>query len=175
MSKTHLFNCTGCHQPFPVTEKNAGMKLACPFCEKNNVLPGMRQIQQLPVDDEGKSVVSVRKNDTKSLLFSGGLLVAVLASILGFTLSRYASSLSTQSTVDQQIEFGQEQIDRLPPGPLWDAWEAMTADGLPDWQETREVKYNKQAAYLSYIAAGLYAMAALGLLALVASFQMKHH
>ncbi len=136
----------------------------------------MRQMQQLPVEEEGNQVAAgkTQKNETKSLLFSGGLLVAVLAGILGFALSRYASSLSTQSTLDQQIEFGQGQIDRLPPGPLWDAWQAMTAEGLPDWKETHEVKYNKQAVYLSYIAIGLYAIAALGCVMLATSFLMRH-
>ena len=143
----------------------------CPFCGEANELPGMREIRQLPaVGDSHDLPAGSSRNETRSWLFSGGLLIAVVAGLCGWALTFYADSLVTESILENQIEFGKSQLHLLPAGHLWDAWDSMTVNGLPDWEETNQVRYNKQAGHLSNIAYGLYGLSAIGFLALVSSF-----
>ena len=58
----------------------------------------------------------------------------------------------------------------MTPGHLWEAWDLMETKGLPDWQESQDVRYNKQAGHLKSIAFGLMSFAGVGLLSLIASF-----
>lgn len=168
----HLFTCTSCEKQFEITEKNAGMAFACPFCEAENAIPGMRDIRKLPVKDDSttsKPPKLTARTETGSWLFSGGLLLAVLGGLLGAALFSYADGLAVDTQVDEQIEWGQTQIGGLKGGQLWDAWDALS-QGLPDWTETAGVRYNKQSGHLKNIAYGLFGISALGVLALIGSF-----
>ena len=147
------------------------MATNCPFCGKLIELPGMREIRQLPVAGDPKDVsTGSSRNETVSWLFSGGLLVGVVAGLCGWALMAYADSLVTESILENQIEFGRSQLDLLPAGHLWDAWDSMTVIGLPDWEETTQVRYNKQAGHLRNIAFGLYGLSVIGGLSLIVSF-----
>ena len=146
------------------------MSVACPFCEQNNQLPGMRQLRQLPLADRLAVSAKGNGNDLRRFLFSAGLLVAVLAALLGFALSYYADSLATELMVEEKIDYGNKFIDTLSPGHLWESWDQMATEGLPDWQESRDVRYNKQAGHLKSIAYGLLGLSGLGLLSLIGSF-----
>jgi len=170
MAQKYQFSCTGCNKNFPVTQNQAGTRQDCPFCEVPNNLPGLREIRQLPTVNDVASHAQAKSNETKSWLFSGGLLVGIVAGLMGFALTGYANSLMTESTVAHDIEFGRAQLGELPAGHLWDAWDTMTKGGLPDWGETQTVRYNKQAGYLKFIAYGLYGLSAIGLLAIMTSF-----
>ncbi len=173
MTGQFLFNCTQCGKPFRVSEQQAGMSLDCPICEIPNQLPGLRDIRLLPVIDSPTGPKTQTRNETRSMLFAGGLLVAVLAAILAVALGRYAQSLTRESTAKQELELLMKQIEKASPGQLWNVWDALTARGLPDWQESSEVRYQKQSSYLKYISYTLYAVSALGGLAMLASFFPK--
>ena len=149
------------------------MSLDCPFCEIPNRLPRLRDIRLLPSSNSHASQRIQVRNETRSTLFAGGLLLAVVAATMAFALGRYAQGLIKESTDSQELEMLLEQIEKLSPGQLWDVWDALTAQGLPDWQETSEVRYRKQAGYLTYISYFLYGLAALGVLGLLASFFPK--
>ncbi len=172
MAQEFHYVCSSCENNIPVTVKMAGMAINCPQCSTANELPGMREIKQLSpvsVDSPNNSALTGR-NETRSWLFSGGLLLAVIAGASAWGLGWYANSLVTESKLDNQIEFGKSQIDLLPAGHLWDAWDGMTANGLPDWAETGQVRYNKQAGHLSNIAYALYGLSGFGVLAMISSF-----
>jgi len=168
----YLFTCTGCDKQFEITEKNAGMTYACPFCEAENAIPGMRDIRKLPTQEEtatNKPPKLTSRNEAGAWLFSGGLLIAVIGGLLGIALFGYADSIAVDTQVDAQIEWAQTQVDGLNGGQLWDTWDAL-AEGLPDWAESAGVRYNKQSRYLKNISYGLFGLSALGLLALIGSF-----
>ena len=168
----HLFPCTGCEKSFEITEKNAGMAYACPFCEAENTIPGMRDIRKLPIKHESstnKAPKLTSRNEAGSWLFSGGLLVAVIGGLLGIALLGYANSIRVDTRVEEQIEWRQTQIGELAGGQLWEVWDQM-AEGLPDWAETEGVRYNKQSGHLKNIAYGLFGISAIGALALIGSF-----
>lgn len=169
MAQEFLFSCTSCEKDFPVTVKLAGMAYRCPLCDATNDLPGLRQLKQLPVH-ENAAIATTSRNEAQSWLFSGGLLVAVIAGVCASALLWYANQLFSESLLDERIAFGRTQINTLTPGHLWDAWDGMTEDGLPDWQETFENRYNKQSGHLRNIAYGLFGLAGLGLLAMLGSF-----
>lgn len=169
---TYLFNCTDCEQQFEITEKQAGMEYACPFCEAKNVMPGMREIRRLPTKEPTgaeKPPKLTKQGEAGSWLFSGGLLVAVVAGLLGVALFSYAGRIAIDMQVDEKIEWGRTQVEGLKGGQLLDAWDSM-AQGLPDWSESVGVRYNKQSGHLKNIAYGLFGLSALGFLALVGSF-----
>lgn len=173
MTGHFLFNCAHCGKPFRVSEQQAGMSLDCPLCHIPNQLPGLRDIRMLPVIDSSVSQRVEARNESKSILFAGGLLVTVVAAVLAISLGWYARGLRKESTARQELEMQLEQIEKLPPAQLWDVWDALTVRGLPDWQETSEVRYQKQSLYLQYISYSLYALSALGGLAILASFFPK--
>ena len=171
MAQNFLFRCSGCDKDFEVGVKSAGTDVNCPFCEQKNSLPGLRQIKALPAAQQESVVENTTGHSaTKRFLFSGGLLVAVLGSLLGLALSYYADSLATELKVEEKIEFGSAYVDTMTPGRLWETWDRLAAKGLPDWQESQDVRYNKQAGYLKSIAYGLMGLGGLGLLSLLASF-----
>ena len=170
MAQNHLFSCTNCEKDFPVNDRSAGMPVSCPFCEHINNLPGMRQIRALPIAEGTPLKKSRKESSAKRFLFSGGLLVAVIGGLLGIALSYYADSLATELRLEEKIDFGNQYVDDMTPGHLWEAWDAMATKGLPDWQETHDVRYNKQAGYLKSIAYGLFGICGIGLLSLLLSF-----
>lgn len=129
----------------------------------------MRQIRALPPAD-GATTTTNGTSATARFLFSGGLLVAVLGTILGLALSSYADSLATELKVEEKIQFGSAYVDTMTPGRLWETWDMMASKGLPDWQETQDVRYNKQAGYLKAISYALIGLGGVGLLCLIASF-----
>lgn len=177
MAELFLFSCTHCQKQIEISVRQAGNSQNCPFCESVNSLPGMREIRQLPASsresDSAKSAANRSFSEARSWLFSGGLLVAVIAGLFGFALASYANSIAIESTVDEKIAYGNSRIGTLPPGQLWDAWDQMTESGLPDWQETRENRYNKQSGHLMNFAYGLYAFAGIGLFSMIISFFLR--
>lgn len=173
MPKNYLFSCSSCEKNFRVSQRSAGMSAACPFCDHENVVPGMRQLRALPIAEEQVSFAKSGGSDLKRFLFSAGLLVAVLGGILGLALSYYADMLSTELMLEEKIKYGNKFVDTMAPGHLWEAWDQMETKGLPDWQESQDVRYNKQAGHLKSIAYGLIGLGGLGLLSLLASFFVK--
>ena len=171
MSQDYLYPCQHCDKSFPISVKQAGMEVGCPLCDKIVGLPGLRDIRSLPLHESDTTVSSTQaRSESSSWLFSGGLLVSVVAGLLGLGLLNYANGLAMDSTLDLQLEYGRSQLDTLPAAQLWEAWDQLTRDGLPNWQETYEVRSNKQSNHYSYIAYGLFAISALGLFAMVGSF-----
>ncbi len=167
MPPQYLYGCNQCQKSFEISEKLAGTTQNCPFCGHPTSLPGMRDIRKLPTANTAAGDTATGRktrsfSETSSWLFSGGLLVAVTAGLLGIALLIYAQSLSTESRLAEKIAFGNQQIEPLPAGLLWDAWDKMTIDGLPDWKETEDNRYNKQSVYLSYVAYGLFGVALIG-------------
>ena len=145
------------------------MEVNCPFCDQVINIPGMRQIRELPLVEEKASATS-SGGDLKRFLFSAGLLVGVLGLLTGLALSYYADSLATELRVEEKIEFGNAYVDTMTPGRLWETWDQMDTKGLPDWQESQDVRYNKQAGHLKSISYGLLGIGGMGLLTVLASF-----
>ncbi len=176
MALDYLFPCTHCGQQFSVAANSAGMNIDCPFCEQSNVLPGLRQIKRFPTKDQSatsRAAQTASTNEARSMLFSVGLLTGVVAAIFAIGVTWRANTLATASRVDEQIEYSLNQLERLSAGQLWDQWNLMTRNGLPDWQESPAVSDNKQSRYLYLIAYALYGISALGFLALLYSL-VKH-
>ena len=169
MTQQFWFECQHCRRSFAVSTQQAGMQMPCPLCEKINFLPLLSQMRQLPATEpvpfSGRSVNS----QSGWWLFSGGLLVGVLTALLAFPLLYYAKSLASESRIEEFLEMGRTEIEQLYSGELWNAWNYMTLEGLPDWQETTQVRLNKQSAYLSYVSYFMFCLSGVGFLAMIAS------
>ena len=149
--------------------------ISCEACQKSIQAPGMREIRRLPLVDREAKADGRRgaRSASKSWLFSGGLLLAVVTAAVGFFLWNYASSLQTTSNIENEIDYGNQLLDEATPGVVWDAWSSMTKTGLPDWKESTETRYNKQSAILKNFACGLGGLSLLGILLMVSSFFIR--
>ena len=179
MPEKYLLPCKQCEASIEITARDAGRELNCSQCDSKSTAPPMREIRNLsPVDTDSVQSPLERpalpgRNQSKSWLFSGGLLLAVLAAVAGGSLWWYASGLETHRNVEKEIDFANQILDEATPGVVWTAWRSMSGSKLPDWKESTETRYNKQASILKNIAYGLGGLSGLGLLMMIGSFLIK--
>ena len=181
MAQLYLLPCGSCDTKIEIELKQAGSEIPCPECQATINIPTMGGIKKLELSDisgitvdSAASATTVRHIGSKQWLFSGGLVVLVLAAIAGFAIWFYADSLVTISDIDQTVQKANQPLADISPAAVWDAWDEMFAKGpLPEWQENEEMGFNRQAHYLKNIAYGFMAVAALGFLALLSSLLMK--
>ena len=181
MAQLYLLPCGSCNKQIEVELKQAGSEISCPKCQATIHIPTMGGIKQLELSnasgimvDQKASSPKGRHIGPKQWLFSGGLVVLVLAAIAGFAIWFYADSLVTISDIDQTVQNANEPLTKISPAGVWDAWDQMFAKGpLPEWKETEEMGFNKQASYLKNIAYGFIGIAVLGFFALLSSLLMK--
>lgn len=176
MPETYQLPCPNCSETIPVVTKMAGQTISCQDCDNSVEVPPMREIRRLePLveNDTDSSQIkqrSSKRSETGSWLFSSGLLLAGIATLAAVSLWLYANSLQTESTVQEDIEFVSQQLTVATPGTVWSVWSEMKETGLPEWQETVQTRYNKQAKILKTIAYGIGVLSALGLIMMIGSF-----
>lgn len=175
MPETYQLPCNNCDAFIPVSPQMAGRTFNCELCQSSVEVPTMREIRRLePVQDNRSSESVVRpkksRNESRSWLFSGGLLLAGVTLLAAIPLWLYANGMQSESMVKQEIDFGNQVLDEATPGVIWNAWTQMTANGLPEWKESQATRYNKQGQILKNIAYGLGALSGLGLFMMIGSF-----
>ena len=183
MAQLYLLPCGSCDNKIEIELKQAGSEVGCPSCQSKTAAPTMGGIKKLEHAESSGIMIDPKSNSTasrhiglKQWLFSGGLVVLVLAAVAGFATWFYADSLVTISNIDQRVAAANQQIPTISPAQIWDSWDDLTSAGqLPEWKEIESIGHNKQAAYLKNIAYGFIGLAAVGLLLLLSSFVIKQH
>ena len=107
-------------------------------------------------------------------LFTIGLGLAVVAGAAGWGLQRFASNLHTEINVDEKLAENEEAISNMPAADIYlmaSAYEKN--DRVGEYKEPPFVKNNIQGSILTYIAYGLYGLAATGLAMLLTAL-VKH-
>ena len=100
---------------------------------------------------------------TRRMLFSVGLLVAVVLGLGGLALYQYASSMIVDVDWDLTFEQSEQQIDQLSPSQLLSVWsQSQVEQGLSEWQEQDLASFNTQGEILCNVAYGMWLIAALG-------------
>ena len=106
--------------------------------------------------------------------FTVGLALAVLFGGAGLGLHLYARSLHTPIDIDQYVQLSREEVRSLETPQLYGLATLLTkTEDLGDFTEPQFLKGNKQGVVLTWLALGLYAIGAIGLVMLLGSFLMK--
>lgn len=163
MPSEFLYNCRHCQRSFVVYAKQAGVTVSCSHCESQNTLPTLRDLRELPEYSRTEAkLIKPQRNESKSWLFVIGFLLGVLAGIAAISLNRYAKQMTSDPHLEAIVQAGRAHVQDLPSGELWELWDLMTREGLPDWGETNQVRYNKQSTYLIYISYFLIGLSTIG-------------
>lgn len=182
MPVQYLLPCEHCNHTFDIVATQAGQSLQCPECQQQTTVPTLGELKKLKqVDSRGASNTSSaapggRPQRMKSVLFATGLLLAVVAGIAGLTLFLYSRTLYTDFALESSLNQLTDQLDTLEPAALLELYRgqaAQTQSGLGEWRELPFVRYNKQATILANFAYGLFAIAGLGLVAMLSSFFIR--
>ena len=107
-------------------------------------------------------------------LFTAGLAIAVLFGCAGLGLHLYARSLHTPVDIEEHVQRTREEVGALEIPQLYGLATTLTKiEDLGDFAEPPFLKGNKQGEILMWVAWGLYAIGAVGLVMLLGSFLMK--
>jgi len=110
----------------------------------------------------------------KNFIFVAGLGTAIVLGASSFGLHRYTNKLDPRYEREAQLENFEMAIDQISPSQLVEFYGELDVDGgLGEWYEPNYVRYGKQANYLRRLVPIGYAIAGLGLLAMVGSFFMR--
>ena len=176
----YLLPCSDCNQSFPVATRQAGQTVQCANCDASVEVPKLGELKQLPIEGGADAVKKSEKrnqspNRLKGWLFSGGLMIAVLAGVAGYALLNYANSLyaNVDEFANAVEEVSSEAIDAMKPAEMWDWWTQVSAIDLGEWQEHSRVGSNIQSGILANIAYGLFGLAGLGIISMLCSFAVK--
>ena len=131
MSDQYLLPCA-CGQKVRVGRAQAGQEVAC-VCGKPVQVPTLRGLRELEVaPPEANAKTAGAWGPIRGALFSGGILVAVLALLFaGWQFWTY-SIVSTMTTDHTQtvIAMEEEQIDEMSPADMFDVWHQIEEEGI---------------------------------------------
>jgi len=193
MAASYLFTCPHCQQKIELSTVQAGQDLNCARCRQPVIAPKLGELRKLPLaesvetarsaSDRSPRGASSSKSENlssdsqlKRTLFGTGLILALLAGILGTALYFYASNYLI-AAVDWDGHFANvnQQIDEMSPAQLLTSWKQMVPeDGLGEWKEQPLLRYRVQGQYLQAIAYGLWGLTVAGLLTMIAARSMKN-
>jgi len=159
-----LLPCPLCDAKNEISFRQSGQTLACAGCGKDIEAPKLGEIKKLPL------VKSTNTKRTGTI----GLALAVLFGGAGLGLHLYARSLHTPVDIDQYVQRTREEVRALETRQLYGLATSLSkTEDLGDFAEPQFLKGNKQGAILTWLAWGLYAIGAIGLVMLLGSFLMK--
>lgn len=172
MANLFLLDCSSCNHQLTVSPRQAGQSLTCTECSTQIDAPKLGDLKKLPPASVPATAGDSRKmSATGRWLFTIGLALAVIAGVTGFGLQRFASSLKTELDIDAKLAENRESLYKLSPAEIYYFASSIERnDRVGDYAEPSFVKDNIQGTILSNIAYGIYAIAAVGLVMLLAAF-----
>lgn len=175
MSNLYLLPCPLCDAKNEISLRQSGQNLACTGCGKDIEAPKLGEIKKLPlVESTTGTKRAATMSATRKGLFTVGLALAVLFGGAGLGLHLYARSLHTPIDIDQYVQLSREEVRSLETPQLYGLATSLTkTEDLGDFTEPQFLKGNKQGVILTWLALGLYAIGAIGLVMLLGSFLMK--
>ena len=178
MAVRYSFQCPRCSASVELTITQAGQEIECAQCAGVFTAPRLGDIKKLPVAG-GEKVVKAgggANSPVKGWLFSGGLLLAVVAGVAAYAIQSYATSMydfaqEIGGDIEQTVANELEKVDEM---PAVDIYTIAAEAGKDSFQlEYREVPYrslNIQSGILQNVAYGCWAVSGIGLLLLIVSF-----
>lgn len=174
MSNLYLLPCPLCDAKNQITPRQSGQNLACTGCGKDIEAPKLGEIKRLPPVESANTKRTGAMSAARKGVFTVGLALAVIFGGAGLGLHLYARSLHTPIDIDQQVQRTREEVRALETPQLYGLATSLTkTEDLGDFTEPQFLKGNKQGVILTWLALGLYAIGAIGLVMLLGSFLMK--
>ncbi len=175
MAIRYKLSCPECDNHLEVETRNAGQDLNCESCNQPIVVPKLGDLRKLPQVEGSLPTRKRARSPLASWLFSGGLLLAVLALAAGGGLYYYAEAyLQYPVDFDQELQETNALIDDYESYKLWDTWQTEVKNmDLGEWREHPLIRYNKQSTILKNFAYGFFAAAGAGLLMVVGSMMVS--
>jgi len=174
MSNLFLLPCPLCDAKNQISPRQSGQTFACAGCGKNIEAPKLGEIKKLPSAESTNTNRKETMSATRKGLFTVGLALAVLFGGAGLGLHLYARSLHTPVDIEEHVQQMREELQALEIPQLYGLATSLTkTEDLGDFAEPPFLKGNKQGAILMWVAWGLYAIGAVGLVLLLGSFLMK--
>lgn len=174
MSNLFLLPCPLCEAKNQISPRQSGQTLACTGCGQDIEVPKLGEIKRLPVAESANANRNRTMSAARKGLFTAGLALAVLFGGAGLGMHLYARSLHTPVDIEAHLQQTRDELRALEIPQLYGLATALTgAEDLGDFAEPPFLKGNKQSAILMWVAWGLYAVSAIGLVMLLGSFLMK--
>lgn len=175
MSLRYLFPCPECDHQLEVTPRQAGQDLTCPQCSHSIEAPKLGKMKQLEVLGATQNrAVSKSGGSLRNMLFVVGLLIAIVGGAGGYFVYQYADSLIFEIDYEEEEEKFNAEVDMLTPGQVVALYDEMNIEaGLGEWYEPNFVRYNIEGGHLKKFAYGLFGLAGLGVVCLIASFLIR--
>ena len=174
MSKLFLLPCPLCDAKNEISFRQSGQTLTCAGCGKDIEAPKLGEIKKLPLVKSTNTKRTGTMSAARKGMFTIGLALAVLFGGAGLGLHLYARSFHTPVDIDQYVQRTREEVRALETRQLYGLATSLSkTEDLGDFAEPQFLKGNKQGAILTWLAWGLYAIGAIGLVMLLGSFLMK--
>ena len=174
MSNLFLLPCPLCDAKNEISLRQSGQNLACTGCGKDIEAPKLGEIKKLPLVESANTKRKGTMSAARKGLFTAGLAIAVLFGCAGLGLHLYARSLHTPVDIEEHVQRTREEVGALEIPQLYGLATTLTKiEDLGDFAEPPFLKGNKQGEILMWVAWGLYAIGAIGLVMLLGSFLMK--
>lgn len=174
MSNLFQLPCPLCDAKNQISLRQSGQTLACTACGKDIEAPKLGEIKKLPLVESTVAKSKGAMSAARKGLFTAGLALAVLFGGAGLGLHLYARSIHTPVDIEAHVNYAREEVRTLDIPQLYGLATSLTkTEDLGDFSEPPFFKANKQSEILTWLAWGLYAVGAIGLLMLVGSFLMK--
>lgn len=178
MAARYSFQCPSCSAPVELTVTQAGREMECGQCSENYTAPRLGDIKKLPTIGDEKVVKAETRASSpiKGWLFSGGLLLLVIAGVAAYGIQSYATSMynAAQEIGGDVEKIVEEELQKVDEMPAVDIYAIAAEAGKESFQlEYREYPHRSlmiQSGILQNVAYGCWAVAGTGLLMLVASF-----
>jgi len=180
MAVRYAWECPKCQTTIELATTQAGQDLECASCSVEVMAPRLGDIKRLPVvgDHEGSSPKSRKKSGVnsplKSWLFTGGLLLAVLAGIAGMAAQYNANQYRVEVDMEKVMEEEFKNLDAAPPAEIYAiAVEAGKDSFALEYREPEYRTHNIKSGYIQTVAWAFWGAAGLGLLMLLSSFFLR--
>ena len=171
----YLLPCPCGHQ-IPVSRSQAGATVTCGVCGRSVEVPTIRGLTNLPPAPEETAERTVGKRTAPRWSTSRRLvsavcfgLMLVAGSVAGLMLATRLN-YSTGWTLEQELTYGDQMVERYEPAELWDLWSVYREEGLGPKTPPEYVLVQRQldarAPYM-YAAFGLAAAGLVGWLATI--------
>lgn len=180
MAARYAYECPECNSAIELSTTQAGQSLKCDSCGAAVMAPKLGVIKNLQrTDTDGVSSKKTAKtaklgSPLKSWLFTGGLLLAVLAGIGGAAAQYRANQFHVSIDIEDIVDSEFKGIDEAPASEIYGVLAGATQDDFQlEYSEAPYRTLNIKSGIIQWVAWSCFGVAGFGLLMLLSSFFFK--
>jgi len=180
MAARYVYECPECNSAIELSTTQAGQELKCHKCSATIVAPKLGVIKSLPpVGGEASPAKKVGRtaktaSPLKSWLFTGGLLLAVLAGIAGAAAQYRANQFHVDVDIEDIVASEYKALDEAPAVKIYEIHAGATQEEFRlEYAEASYRTMNIKNGIIQTVAWACYGVAGFGLLVLLSSFFVK--